>query len=124
MIRSYIQAARISFLAFTVAAFAMAAGATGAYASFETKAEYAVLMDGETGAILYEKKGDELMSPASMSKLMTMTMLFEALEEDRISLDDEFTISENAWRKGGAASGSRRSGKNPRTPLHIPPETD
>lgn len=106
MIRSYIQAARISFLAFTVAAFAMAAGATGAYASFETKAEYAVLMDGETGAILYEKKGDELMSPASMSKLMTMTMLFEALEEDRISLDDEFTISENAWRKGGAASGS------------------
>ncbi|MEQ9518716.1 MAG: D-alanyl-D-alanine carboxypeptidase family protein [Parvibaculum sp.] len=75
-------------------------------ATFETKAAFVVLMDGETGEILFEKDGDVLMAPASMSKLMTMTLLFEALKEGRLKLDDEFLISETAWRKGGAASGS------------------
>lgn len=75
-------------------------------AAFETKATYAVLMDGETGAVLFEKEGDALMAPASMTKLMTMTLLFEALKEGRLTLTDKFTISENAWRRGGAASGS------------------
>ena len=74
--------------------------------AFDTKATYAVLMDAETGAVLYEKNGDVLTAPASMSKLMTMAMLFEALQENRVTLDDTFLISENAWRKGGAASGS------------------
>ncbi|MEQ9144749.1 MAG: D-alanyl-D-alanine carboxypeptidase family protein [Parvibaculaceae bacterium] len=73
---------------------------------FETKATHAVLMDGETGAILYDKRGDEMMAPASMTKLMTMTLLFEALQEGRVKLTDTFPISENAWRRGGAASGS------------------
>lgn len=75
-------------------------------AAFETKAAYAILMDGETGEILFEKEGDVPMAPASMTKLMTMTLLFEALKEGRLTLDDEFLISETAWRKGGAASGS------------------
>ncbi|MDF1846213.1 MAG: D-alanyl-D-alanine carboxypeptidase [Parvibaculaceae bacterium] len=79
-----------------------AASASG----FETKATFAVLMDGETGDILYEKEGDVLMAPASMTKLMTMTLLFEALKEGRLSLTDTMTVSENAWRRGGAASGS------------------
>lgn len=74
--------------------------------AFETKAKYAVLMEAETGDVLYEKNGDDLTAPASMSKLMTMIMLFEALKEGRVTLDDSFLISENAWRKGGAASGS------------------
>jgi serine-type D-Ala-D-Ala carboxypeptidase (penicillin-binding protein 5/6) len=74
--------------------------------AFETKATHAVLVDGETGAVLFEKEGDVLMAPASMTKLMTMTLLFEALKEGRLQLTDTFPISENAWRRGGAASGS------------------
>jgi len=80
-------------------------GLGSAYA-FDTKAKHAVLMDAETGTVLFEKDGQTPMPPASMSKLMTLTMLFEALKDDRLSLDDTFLISENAWRKGGAASGS------------------
>lgn len=74
--------------------------------AIETPATYVSLMDFATGEIIYEKQGNELMAPASMSKLMTMVMLFDALKDGRVTLDDEFVISENAWRKGGAASGS------------------
>ncbi|MBL4864143.1 MAG: D-alanyl-D-alanine carboxypeptidase [Rhodobiaceae bacterium] len=90
-----------------IATFFLIATTSASWAvAFETKAIYAVLMDGETGAILFEKDGDALMAPASMTKLMTMTLLFEALKEGRLKLTDKFTISENAWRRGGAASGS------------------
>lgn len=75
-------------------------------APFETKAQQAVLMDAASGAILYEKNGDELMHPASMSKLMTLAVLFRALKEGRVSLSDTFTASEHAWRTGGAPSGT------------------
>jgi serine-type D-Ala-D-Ala carboxypeptidase (penicillin-binding protein 5/6) len=74
-------------------------------ATFETRAKQAILMDSGSGKILFEKNADELMHPASMSKIMTMIMVFERLESGRLSLDDEFTVSENAWRRGGAASG-------------------
>jgi D-alanyl-D-alanine carboxypeptidase (penicillin-binding protein 5/6) len=74
--------------------------------AIETPANYVSLMDFATGEIIYEKQGNALMAPASMSKLMTMVMLFDALKDGRVTLDDEFVISENAWRKGGAASGS------------------
>lgn len=72
---------------------------------FETKARWAILMDAGTGSVLYEKNADALMPPASMSKLMTLEVVFQALEEGRLSLDDEFTASEYAWRTGGAPSG-------------------
>ena len=74
--------------------------------AIESPAEYISLMDYDTGEIIYEKNGTELMAPASMSKLMTMVMLFDAIRDGRVTLEDEFVISENAWRKGGAASGS------------------
>ncbi|MEQ8745338.1 D-alanyl-D-alanine carboxypeptidase family protein [Pyruvatibacter sp.] len=74
--------------------------------AIETPASYLSLMDYETGEIIYQKQGDALMAPASMSKLMTMVMLFDAINEGRVTLEDEFVISENAWRRGGAASGS------------------
>jgi len=72
----------------------------------ETLAKQVVLMDAQTGAILFEKNADAPMAPASMSKLMTVFMIFERLRDGRLSLDDTFRISENAWRKGGAKSGS------------------
>ncbi|MEX0852962.1 MAG: D-alanyl-D-alanine carboxypeptidase family protein [Bauldia sp.] len=72
---------------------------------FETRAAHAVLMDGETGTVLFQKEADARTPPASMAKLMTMAVVFEALESGRLSLDDEFAVSENAWRTGGASSG-------------------
>ena len=74
--------------------------------AMETKAKNALLMDFDTGTILLEKNADEKMPPASMSKLMTAYMIFERLENNSLSLDDKFTVSENAWKKGGAKTGS------------------
>lgn len=74
--------------------------------SIETKAKNAALMDYETGTVFYEKNADERMAPASMSKLMTAYMIFERLKNGALSLDDEFVVSVNAWRKGGAKTGS------------------
>lgn len=74
--------------------------------AFDTRASHAVIMDYETGQILFSKNGSEPMPPASMSKLMTVYMAFEAIEQGRLSMDDELPVSETAWRRGGAASGS------------------
>ena len=73
--------------------------------AFETKATNALLLDADTGAVLFKKEADVPMPPASMSKLMTVYVVFEALKEGRLSLEDEFVVSENAWRTGGATSG-------------------
>lgn len=71
---------------------------------FDTVAEYAIVMDSRSGKVLFEKNADELVPPASMSKIMTMLMVFERLKQDRLKLTDKFTISEDAWRRGGAPS--------------------
>jgi D-alanyl-D-alanine carboxypeptidase (penicillin-binding protein 5/6) len=73
---------------------------------FQTEATHAVIMDFDTGQILFDRDGDVAMPPASMSKLMTVLMAFEAIESGTLSLDDELPVSEYAWRTGGAASGS------------------
>lgn len=79
-------------------------GATSASA-IETKARNAIVMDYATGQYLYTKEHQKMVPPASMSKLMTVYMVFDKLKDGSLSLDDTFTVSENAWRKGGAASG-------------------
>lgn len=79
---------------------------TASAQEFETPAEYAVIMDSETGTILYSKNGDKPMHPASMTKIMTAELVFERIKSGDLSMDETFTVSENAWRKGGAASGS------------------
>ncbi len=73
--------------------------------AIETKAKNMILMDYDTGQYLYTKDIDKMIPPASMSKLMTVYMIFSKLRDGSLSLDDTFTVSENAWRKGGAASG-------------------
>ncbi len=100
----------------TVAAFmalAMSASVTATAApnqpgkqdGFQSAAPYAILIEAEGGSVLYEKNADQLVPPASMSKLMTAEVVFHELKEGNLKLDDEFVISTNAWRKGGAPSG-------------------
>jgi len=72
--------------------------------SFQTSVPAAILMDPDSDSILYEKNGDQLVAPASLAKLMTLEFLFNEIKQGRVKLEDEFTISDNAWRKGGAPS--------------------
>jgi serine-type D-Ala-D-Ala carboxypeptidase (penicillin-binding protein 5/6) len=74
-------------------------------AAFDTKAIEAILIDANSGAVFFEKNADELIPPASMSKLMTMTLVMEALKAKKLTLDQEILISEDAWRRGGSSSG-------------------
>lgn len=82
------------------------AGALAARAQlFETRAGQAFMVDAETGTVLFSKDPDKLIPPASLAKLMTMEVVFHALKNGRLKMDDTFLVSENAWRKGGASSG-------------------
>ena len=73
--------------------------------AFETKAKHAVLMDADANLTLFEKDADTLVPPASMSKLMTLAIVFRELKAGRLKLEGEFKVSEHAWRTGGAPSG-------------------
>ena len=69
-------------------------------------APHAILIDADNGAVLFERDPDQLIFPASLGKLMTVEYVFHELKEGRLKLIDEFPVSENAWRKGGAPSHS------------------
>src|SRR5689334_19582798 len=71
---------------------------------FQTAVPSAILIDSESGTVLYEKNADQLMEPGSMAKLMTAEVVFNAVKGGKLRLEDEFTVSENAWRRGGAPS--------------------
>jgi D-alanyl-D-alanine carboxypeptidase (penicillin-binding protein 5/6) len=71
----------------------------------DTSVPNAILIDARTGIVFYEKNADELIPPASMSKLMTATLIFDALRQGKLTMEQEFLVSENAWRKGGAPAG-------------------
>ena len=88
-------------------------------AAIETPAKSAVVVEVATGTILLDKNADIPMAPASMSKLMTLYLLFERLKDGSLSLDDTFRISENAWRKGGVKSGSSTMFLPPRKRVKI-----
>ncbi len=75
---------------------------TGPVWAIETAAKQAILIDAETGAVLLEKNADEFTPPSSMSKLMTVYMVFERLKDGTLSLDDKFPVSKKAWRKKGS----------------------
>ena len=86
---------------------------------FETTAPNAILIDAKSGTVFFEKKADELVQPASMSKLMTMVMVFEALKAGTVTLDTEFPISVNAWKRGGTASGGSTMFANVNTKVKL-----
>ena len=68
----------------------------------ETTAKQAIVVDYDTGAVLFERNADEKMPTSSMSKVMTMYAVFDALKNEAIKLDDKLLVSEKAWRKGGS----------------------
>lgn len=76
-----------------------------AQAEFDTKAKFAILMDHESGTVIFQKDADLPMEPASMAKLMTIAVVFNEIRNGRLSMSDKFFVSEHAWRTGGASSG-------------------
>jgi D-alanyl-D-alanine carboxypeptidase (penicillin-binding protein 5/6) len=80
-------------------------GAKKEEGGFDGDAPTAILIEGSSGSVLFEKNADELRAPSSMMKLMTAEVVFHAVKEGTIKLTDEYRISENAWRRGGAPSG-------------------
>jgi len=96
-------------------AILMAVAATGSAQAqiMDTPASHAVIMDHETGTILFSKDGAEPMIPASMTKMMTAYLVFELIDRGEISLTDKFTVSEDAWRRGGFPSGTSTMGLAP-----------
>jgi len=71
-------------------------------AAVETLAKQAILVDLSTHTVLFEKAADDRMAPSSMSKLMTMYLVFDALKAGRLSLEDKLPVSEKAWRMQGS----------------------
>jgi serine-type D-Ala-D-Ala carboxypeptidase (penicillin-binding protein 5/6) len=86
------------------AAFAAPSAPTKKEEGFQSSVPAAILLDANSDSILYIKNGDEPVAPASLAKLMTIEFLFNEIKQGRVKLDDEYIISENAWRKGGAPS--------------------
>lgn len=85
-----------------IALLALAAGQVKAQSNFETPAAQAVLIDYETGAVLYRKAADEVMFPASMTKIMTVLLAFDRLHDGSLTLQSKLPVSEKAWRMGGS----------------------
>ena len=103
-----LPAARSGFRLLCLAIFAVSLVAAGgpawlcgggpalaqASGEFTTRAKRAILMDAETGAVLFQFNADELAPPASMSKLMTLEVLFQAMKQGKVKPEDEFLMSE------------------------------
>ncbi len=68
----------------------------------QTSVPQAILIDADTQTVLFEKNADDPATPASTVKIMTAELVFQAIAEGHLKLDDEFPVSENAWRTGGA----------------------
>ncbi len=91
----------IRSLFFTLFLLALAVVPARAY-TIDTTAKQAVIIDATTGQVLFEKNADERMPTSSMSKTMTIYMVFEALKDGRLTVDTELPVSEKAWRMQGS----------------------
>lgn len=94
----FVTAAFVAVLAFV----SLAQSASAQLGQVETPARQMIMVDYDTGAVLFEKNADELMPPSSMSKLMTAFMVFEELAAGKLRLEDTLPVSEKAWRIQGS----------------------
>jgi serine-type D-Ala-D-Ala carboxypeptidase (penicillin-binding protein 5/6) len=89
-------------LAIVAAILAVLIGGSLQAQTIDTVARQAILIDLSTDTVLFEKNADQRMAPSSMSKIMTMYMVFERLREGRLKLDDRLPVSQRAWRMQGS----------------------
>ena len=80
-------------------------GAKKEEGGFETDAPTAILIDADSGSVLFEKNADQPTAPSSMQQMMTALIVFDKLASGDIKPTDEYVVSEHAWRHGGAPSG-------------------
>src|ERR1700732_5287572 len=80
-------------------------GAKKEEGGFDGDAPTAILIEASSGSVLFEKNADELRPASSMMQIMTAEVVFHALQQGDVKLTDEYRVSENAWRRGGAPSG-------------------
>jgi len=106
--RGFFRAAAIVAASGLVGASGAAPGSLGFIAAkpgdFQTAAPYVTLLEVDSGSVLYEKNPDVPTPPSSMAKMMTVEVVFHELALGHIKPDDEFMVSEDAWRRGGAPS--------------------
>jgi D-alanyl-D-alanine carboxypeptidase (penicillin-binding protein 5/6) len=98
---------RAALAVFLLAATSVSAGVSAENSpppAFDTKAQQAYMIEASTGTILLAKNENRPIAPASLAKLMTMDVVFDAIRRGEITVDTEYTVSENAWRTGGAPS--------------------
>ena len=76
--------------------------------AIETAAKQALIVDYQTGSVLLDKNADQPIHPASMTKLMTLYILFENLKQGKLAMDDTFRVSERAWGRGRRLQSPRR----------------
>lgn len=91
-----------TFLAGLATAMALCLSSGAMAAPMETAATHAILVDVNTGAVLLNKDADGKMPTSSMSKTMSLYLVFDALKKGQLHLNDELTVSEKAWRMGGS----------------------
>ncbi len=103
-----VTAASLFFLAASLLAWpaAVSAAAIGGVPGIETEAKQAIIVDFDTGAVLLEKNADQEMTPSSMSKLMTVYLVFDRLKQGSLKESDKFVVSETAWKKNYKSGGS------------------
>lgn len=100
---------RLKMLSVAFGCAALLAGAAAAQTptvAFDTKAKQILLVDAETGTVLFSRAENEPVPPASLAKLMTMEVVAEAIAKGELSAETVFDVSEHAWRTGGAPSGT------------------
>lgn len=118
--RQFKVARTLAAIGFVWGAFSLVSVAQDARAQgFQTIAPTAILIDAGSHAVLFEKSPDEPTAPASMAKTMTAEVVFNEIKSGRLSFDREFIVSENAWRKGGTASGGSSMFAKVNTPVRL-----
>ncbi|MFK7865933.1 MAG: D-alanyl-D-alanine carboxypeptidase family protein [Alphaproteobacteria bacterium] len=81
---------------------ALSINSANAQDTYQSQASQAIMIDMLSGAVLYDKNPDQQVAPASMTKMMTAYIIFDQLKRGILSMEDKFTVSEKAWRKGGS----------------------
>ncbi|NVJ99083.1 MAG: D-alanyl-D-alanine carboxypeptidase [Alphaproteobacteria bacterium] len=96
---------KLALIGLTIAGF-LTTFAPASAQRMATPAEHAILLDASTGSVLFEKDADSSFPPASMSKLMTVYLAFDAIKQGTLRLDDQVVVSDDVWRKWNKSTGS------------------